>query len=74
MKRLLWLKDGQTELDMKESHFDKTWKKIKVVKESKLYYWMENGEQVYKSNGYQKCKKYPHIYKGEVYFHNDLED
>ena len=24
MKRLLWLKDGQTELDMKESHFDKT--------------------------------------------------
>ena len=74
MKRLLWLKDGQTELRMQESIFDKHWKTVKFVRESKLYYWMENGEQVYKSNGWQKCDRYPHIYKGDVYFSSDLNE
>lgn len=30
----------------------KKYKIIKVLRETKLYYFMENGEQVYKSSGY----------------------
>lgn len=67
----LWLKDGQTELDMKESVFDKKWKKVKVVRETKIYYFMENGDQVYKSSGWQKCHKYPHLYNGEKNYFED---
>ena len=75
MKRLLWFKDGQTELQMIDIvHFNKHWKTVKVVRESKLYYWMENGDQVYKSNGWQKCDRYPHKYKGGVYFSSDLNE
>lgn len=56
------LSNNQKQLKMYESHFNKNCKIIKVVKETKLYYFMENGEQVYKSSGYQKCRRYPHIY------------
>ena len=69
--RHLWLKDGQTELEMKESYTDKKWKKVKVIRETKIYYFMENGDQVYKSNGEQKCDRYPHIYHGELNFYDD---
>lgn len=68
MEHKLWLKDGQIELKMKEFVFDKCWKTVKVIRESKLYYWMENGDQVYKSSGWQKCRKYPHKYTGELNF------
>ncbi len=69
--RHLWLKDGQTELKMKESSFDDKWKTVKVIRETKLYYFMENGEQVYKSNHWQKCSRYPHYYSGELNFYEN---
>lgn len=56
------LKDEQKKLRMKESVYDKKWKTVKVVRETKLYYFMENGEQVYKSSGWQKVWRYPHWY------------
>ena len=36
-----------------------------------LYYFMENGEQVYKSNHWQKCSRYPHYYSGELNFYEN---
>jgi hypothetical protein len=56
------LEDNQTELRMKEDVFDEEWKEVKVIRETKIYYFMENGDQVYKSSGWQKCRKYPHLY------------
>lgn len=45
--------------------------KVKVIRETKIYYFMENGDQVYKSTAEQKCDRYPHIYHGELNFYDD---
>lgn len=62
-----WIKDGLIELEMSDSYFNKKRKKVKVIRETELYYFMKNGDQVYKRSGLQKGHrdKY-HVYFGKL--------
>ena len=63
LKNRYWiLSDGQKKLKMYENILSKTFELVEVIRETTLFYFMKNGDKVYKSSGHQKVYKYPHIY------------